>query len=57
MNDTTLTFITTAAENPDGDDVENACVDGACALPAQPQDVGAPTAAEPIKSTETERTP
>lgn len=57
MNDTTLTFLTPTPENPDGDDVANACVDGACALPLQPQSGGAPSSAEPVKTTETERTP
>ncbi len=57
MNDTTLTFLTPTPENPDGDDVANACVDGACALPLKPQSGGAPSIAKPAKTAATERKP
>lgn len=57
MNDTTLTFLTPTPENPEGDDVENACADGACALPPQPQSGGAPSIAKPAKTAATERKP
>lgn len=57
MNNTTLTFLTPTPDSPEGDDAENACVDGACPLPLQPQSADAPSAAEPVKTIETERTP
>lgn len=57
MNDNTLTFLTPTPDNLDGEVVENACVDGACVLPLQPQSADVPSSAEPVKTTETERTP
>jgi len=57
MNDTTFALLTPTPENPEGDDIENACADGACALPPQPQSGGSPSIANPAMTTEIERTP